>query len=64
MIGDGTADDRACDQDSDGRAEILVLRTGGRVYLDTDQDETLDHVLVDSNLDGTADTAFTLPQES
>lgn len=60
VVGDGTAEDRACDRDSDGQAEILVVRSGGRVYLDTDLDEKLDHVLVDSDLDGTADTAFTV----
>lgn len=59
VVGDGKTEDRACDRDSDGRAEILVLRTGGRVYLDTDLDDRLDHVLVDTDRDGTADTAFT-----
>lgn len=60
VVGDGKAEDSACDRDADGRAEILVLRSGGRVYLDTDLDQKLDQVLVDSDLDGTADAAFTV----
>lgn len=60
VAGDGKTADTVCDRDSDGRAEILVLRTGGRVYFDTDLDEELDQVLVDSDLDGTADSAFTV----
>ncbi|MCZ4549583.1 hypothetical protein BH683_019155 [Williamsia sp. 1138] len=62
VAGDGGTDDRVCDRDSDGLAEIVVMRSGGRLYLDTDLDSTLDQVIVDSDLDGTADAALSVGQ--
>jgi hypothetical protein len=47
--------DRTFDSDSDGREDIAVSRSGGRLYIDTDADERFDQVLIDSDLDGVAD---------
>ncbi|PXW36091.1 UNVERIFIED_CONTAM: hypothetical protein DES50_1011038 [Williamsia faeni] len=55
FTGDGDTRDLLYDRDSDGHGEIVVVRTGGRVYFDTDGDQRFDQVLVDHDLDGTAD---------
>jgi hypothetical protein len=47
--------DRTFDSDADGREDIAVSRSGGRLYIDTDADQRFDQVLVDSDLDGVAD---------
>ncbi|PYE18716.1 hypothetical protein DFR67_104298 [Williamsia limnetica] len=62
VVGDNGTDDVVCDRDSDGLAEIVLMRSGGRLYLDTDADSQLDQVLVDSDRDGTADAAFSVGQ--
>ncbi|HEY9314968.1 hypothetical protein [Williamsia sp.] len=55
FTGDGEAGDLLYDRDSDGHGEIVVVRSGGRVYFDTDGDQRFDQVLIDHDLDGTAD---------
>ncbi|WP_207843484.1 hypothetical protein [Williamsia soli] len=62
VAGDSGTDDRVCDRDSDGLAEIVLMRSGGRLYLDTDMDSRLDQVLVDTDLDGTADVVYSVGQ--
>jgi hypothetical protein len=47
--------DRTFDSDADGREDIAVSRSGGRLYIDTDADQRFDQVLIDSDLDGVAD---------
>lgn len=59
---DGGTDDQVCDRDSDGLAEIVMMRSAGRLYLDTDLDSQLDQVLVDSDQDGAADAVFSVGQ--
>jgi hypothetical protein len=49
--------DRTFDSDDDGRDDIAVSRSGGRLYIDTDSDDRFDQVLIDSDLDGAADSS-------
>ena len=58
FVGNGDAADLLYDRDSDGRGEIVVVRSGGRVYFDTDGDPGFDQLFVDHDLDGTADAVM------
>jgi hypothetical protein len=51
-----SAGDRTFDSDADGRDDVAVSRSGGRVYVDTDNDGRFDQVLIDSDLNGVADS--------
>ncbi|WP_051721183.1 MULTISPECIES: hypothetical protein [Actinomycetes] len=48
--------ERTFDGNADGQDDIAVSRTGGRLYIDTDDDGKFDQVLVDSDLNGVADS--------
>lgn len=48
--------DRTFDSNADGQDDIAVSRTGGRLYIDTDGDGKFDQVLIDSDLNGVADS--------
>lgn len=48
--------ERTFDSNADGQIDIAVSRTGGRLYIDTDDDGKFDQVLIDSDLDGVADS--------
>jgi|GEM_PF-319730 len=58
FVGDGEAADLLYDRDDDGRGEVMVLRSGGRVYFDTDGDQGFDQLFVDHDRDGTADAVM------
>jgi hypothetical protein len=48
--------ERTFDSNADGQDDIAVSRTGGRLYIDTDDDGKFDQVLIDSDLNGVADS--------